>query len=153
MSIVLDSDGVFADFDLHVYQLFGKWPREMNEAHMWALINKRNDFWYEMPLKSDAMHLWEKVVHLQPMVLTGCPKSGFEVAAAAKKEWWKRHFDHELVVTCLSRDKALHIRRPGEILVDDMPKNIRRWEAAGGIGIRHKNADDTLEQLKRYEVI
>ena len=51
MSIVLDSDGVFADFDLH----------------------------------------------------------------AAKKEWWKRHFDHELVVTCLSRDKALHIRRPGGV--------------------------------------
>ena len=35
------------------------------------------------------------------------------------------------------------------ILIDDFASNIKRWEAAGGIGILHKNANDTIQQLKK----
>ena len=35
------------------------------------------------------------------------------------------------------------------ILIDDFASNIKRWEAAGGIGILHKNANDTIQQLKQ----
>lgn len=37
---------------------------------------------------------------------------------------------------------------PGDILIDDMEKNITRWVEAGGVGILHVNAADTIEQLK-----
>jgi hypothetical protein len=37
---------------------------------------------------------------------------------------------------------------PNHILIDDMEKNITAWEAAGGIGILHKNATDTINTLK-----
>ena len=33
------------------------------------------------------------------------------------------------------------------ILIDDLEKNITAWEAAGGIGILHKNANDTINTL------
>ena len=35
------------------------------------------------------------------------------------------------------------------VLIDDRPKNIEAWEAAGGIGILHTSAADTIDQLKK----
>jgi hypothetical protein len=36
------------------------------------------------------------------------------------------------------------------ILIDDYEKNIAQWREAGGIGILHKNARETIKQLRRY---
>ena len=36
----------------------------------------------------------------------------------------------------------------GNVLIDDRPKNIEAWEAAGGIGIIHTSAKETIEKLK-----
>ena len=32
------------------------------------------------------------------------------------------------------------------ILIDDKPSNIKRWEAKGGIGIRYQANEDDLEE-------
>jgi hypothetical protein len=34
-------------------------------------------------------------------------------------------------------------------LIDDYLKNIKEWEAAGGIGIHHTSPNNTISQLKR----
>ena len=34
------------------------------------------------------------------------------------------------------------------VLVDDHTKNIREWEAMGGIGIHHTSAERTIAKLK-----
>ena len=34
------------------------------------------------------------------------------------------------------------------ILIDDKPSNIDRWEAKGGIGIRYQANKDSLDYLK-----
>ena len=39
-------------------------------------------------------------------------------------------------------------KRPA-ILIDDYPKNVRQFRAAGGIGIEHTSASSTINQLKR----
>ena len=39
-------------------------------------------------------------------------------------------------------------RRPA-ILIDDYPKNVQQFKAAGGIGIVHSSASNTISQLKR----
>ena len=36
------------------------------------------------------------------------------------------------------------------ILIDDYLKNIREWEAAGGIGIWHTDASKTINTLKKH---
>jgi hypothetical protein len=36
------------------------------------------------------------------------------------------------------------------ILIDDYIKNIKEWEAKGGIGIHHTSPANTISQLKRY---
>ena len=35
------------------------------------------------------------------------------------------------------------------ILIDDYIKNIREWEAKGGIGIHHTDVGKTISELKR----
>ena len=37
---------------------------------------------------------------------------------------------------------------PGAVLIDNKPETIESWEEKGGIGILHKNTDDTIKQLK-----
>ena len=37
----------------------------------------------------------------------------------------------------------------GKILIDDYDKNIREWEAKGGIGIHHTDVGKTISELKR----
>jgi uncharacterized protein YbaR (Trm112 family) len=34
------------------------------------------------------------------------------------------------------------------ILIDDYMKNIKEWEARGGIGIHHKDVGKTINELK-----
>lgn len=147
--LFVDSDGVFADFDQHIFNLFGKFPREMSDQVMWEMASAHPEFWSHMPLKHGAQELWEFVKPYNPTVLTGCPKSDFDRAVEHKKAWWRHHFDHDNVITCLSRDKGMHIKNPGDILVDDMIKNIKRWEKAGGKGVWYKNHHQAVEILKQ----
>ena len=35
------------------------------------------------------------------------------------------------------------------ILIDDHMKNIKEWQAAGGIGIHHTTATNTISRLKK----
>jgi hypothetical protein len=149
MKLFLDSDGVFAGFDQHVFNLFGKYPHQMRDPEMWAKINANPDFWSDMPIIDGSRVLWDALKKYNPTVLTGCPKSNYDAAAAHKVVWWREHFDHNDVITCLSRDKATHMVFPGDILVDDMIKNCRRWEAAGGVAIHYKgDVEDTIAKVE-----
>jgi hypothetical protein len=49
------------------------------------------------------------------------------------------------------RDKQKFAKIGGvpNILIDDWSKNIKEWEAAGGIAIKHKNAAETIAALKK----
>ena len=69
-----------------------------------------------------------------------------------KREWVKKHIGNEVFVNCcLSKDKPRYCAK-GDILIDDFEPNIREWEKAGGIGILHKNATDTIEKLNKIAV-
>lgn len=153
MQLYLDSDGVVADFDTHVFNLFGQKPQGMNDDRMWELINATPDFWPTMPIKAGGRELWAAVKHLNPIVLTGCPKSDYERSSAHKVEWWLTNWEHKDVITCLSRDKALHMEQPGDVLVDDMRKNLKRWEKAGGVGVLYRTADQAIADLRQLGII
>lgn len=133
----VDSDGVFYDFHGHFQNLFGVHPDEIPDDEMWRLANANPAFWPTMPLKAGARELWAAISHVNPVVLTGAPKSDYANAASHKIEAWKRDFQHEAVIVCLSKDKALHLPHEGAWLIDDMSKNIKKWEKAGGRGYRY----------------
>jgi len=83
-------------------------------------------------------------------VLTAIPKLGrLPDCVAHKQEWLAEHFPvltHNFNIGPHAIDKQLHAK-PGDVLIDDSHLNIPQWEAAGGIGILHRNASDSLVQL------
>jgi hypothetical protein len=138
-SLFVDVDGVFNDFDRHCEELFGNHPSKIPDQELWRLVNEDAErFWTEGPLMEGAVELWEVVREYNPTFLTGCPKSGFDEAAVHKRVWLRRHFGDTPVITCLSKEKQLHMKAPGDVLLDDMPRNLKRWEAARGVAIRYR---------------
>ena len=81
-------------------------------------------------------------------ILTGLPAYGYDKAEKEKRLWLKKHYNKEDgVICCLSKDKQNFGARQ-DILIDDLPANIARWEQMGGIGILHTSADETIRKLQ-----
>ena len=49
----------------------------------------------------------------------------------------------------MARDKRNHAREH-DVLVDDQDKHRHLWEEIGGVFIHHKNARQSIEELKAY---
>jgi len=152
--IFFDNDGVLAAFDEYVEELWGAGPRELGDEELWRRVEETPTFWSHMPVKDRAHELFEVGLPYGPTILTGCPRTGFERAAAHKPEWIDQHFGQRYglkipVITCLSRDKPLHMKNPKDILVDDFIVNIKRWQKAGGRTVWYRDVDQSIEDLKR----
>ena len=55
---------------------------------------------------------------------------------------------YSLVLRSQKKSYATTDEKPN-VLIDDYDKNIREWEAAGGIGIHHTDVGKTISELKR----
>jgi hypothetical protein len=147
-NLFMDLDGVLAAFDENVERRFGAPPSVLGDERMWQLVNNHEDFWIAMPLKEGAAELWAAALPFKPVVLTGCPRSNYEQAAAHKREWVAGHFGSDIkVITCLSRDKQLHLIEPGDVLVDDRVQNIKRWRKVGGVGVLYHNHEQAIREM------
>ena len=49
---------------------------------------------------------------------------------------------------CLRAEKILKCTGPETVLIDDLKKNIDEWREAGGTGILHVSAEQTLKELR-----
>ena len=152
--LFLDCDGVLADFDRGAEALLGLRPRAFQQRHgpgpMWARLARAPDFYGTLPLMPDAMRLFDAVRHLDPVILTGLPRGNW--AAPQKIRWAAEHFPGTRIITCMAVDKRDH-SRPGDILVDDTLKHRHLWEAAGGIFIHHRSAEESLAALAALGVL
>lgn len=65
--IFLDCDGVLADFDTAAKQIFGRDPREAEDIlgtqGFWDRLRLHENFYGNLPLIADAMHLYQSIVH------------------------------------------------------------------------------------------
>ncbi len=149
--LYLDCDGVLADFDKGATAILGLPPRAFEKRHglgrFWQKLAQAPDFYFSLPLMDDAMELFDAVKHLDPVILTGLPRGNW--AADQKKRWAEKHFPGTPIITTMARDKRNHAK-PGDVLVDDQLKHSALWEEAGGVFIHHKNAQQSIEQLRDY---
>jgi 5'-nucleotidase len=143
--IFLDSDGVMADFEGGFKEQFGLEFHSTNASKAWSLIRKNPDFYAKLPILKGAEEIWRALEGRELSILTGCPSSGYDDAEKAKREWWATNFGTDVdVITCLSKDKALHMRSKGDILFDDHKRNIDSWSSSGGVGYLHQHPDLTV---------
>jgi 5'(3')-deoxyribonucleotidase len=148
--LFLDADGVLADFDLSARKLLGMSPKEYIDERgretFWKRLAKAPNFYGALPEMPDARVLFDAVKHLKPTILTGLPAGSW--AAPQKVEWAAEHFPGVPIITCLARDKHLHMH-PGDVLVDDREKHRAAYEDAGVVFVHHKDAADSLRQLAK----
>jgi 5'(3')-deoxyribonucleotidase len=148
--LFLDADGVLADFDLGARRLLGMSAKDYIAKHgrgsFWKRLAKAKNFYGSLPEMPDAQRLFDAVKHLEPTILTGLPIGRW--AAAQKIEWAAEHFPGVPIITCMARDKHLHMH-PGDVLVDDREKHRVAYEEAGVVFIHHKSAEDSLRQLAK----
>jgi 5'(3')-deoxyribonucleotidase len=149
--LYLDCDGVLADFDHGATAILGMKPKAFEHRHglgrFWQKLATAPDFYFSLPLMTDAMRLFNAVKHLDPVILTGLPRGNW--AADQKMRWAAQHFPGVRMITCMARDKRNHAK-DGDVLVDDNDKFRHLWEQAGGIFVHHKNAEDSIAELANY---
>ena len=148
-NLFVDLDGVVADFDAGFPRLFGLNHKEMPEARMWEMIEGHVSYFEALDLMPDALVMFDALRCFSPTILTACPSLGFDKACAGKRAWVARHLGEEIPVITVrgGRNKPLHMTAPGDILVDDWPRNIAAWEAAGGRGILFRSPDQALREV------
>lgn len=149
--ILIDADGVVVDFDRKIEDITGSLPHQMSKSSMWKAVRRYiasgGRFWYDMIPMSDSIQLMDfiKSTGIPFRILTA---GGDEPSATQDKVDWfaARYPGVEVIVVHKSHDKAAYAR-PTTILIDDREKSITPWTEAGGIGILHTSAEDTIRQL------
>ncbi len=156
--IFVDIDGVLADFVGGVKRIFPEYDEYKYESDpkfrdkMYAAIKEYSanggKMWLNLKPLSDAKKLWKYVSKYDPQILSATG-SGDAGAGPQKREWIANHFGSDIKVNLVqqAKDKGERAQR-GDILIDDKQKALDPWIAAGGIGILHTSANDTIKQLK-----
>lgn len=158
--IYFDMDGVLADFDRGVRELCGIEP--VNQAQrvpgsdrlLWERIRETEHFYDRLELMPGAKEMFDTVYGrygTRCEILTGIPKPkrGIVSAGEDKVNWVRRLLSEEIVVHIVYREeKPDYCLGADCILIDDLEKNIENWERAGGTGILHRSAEETLLRLR-----
>lgn len=148
--IYLDLDGVMADFDGSFPAVFGLDHRSMADDDMWLKINGHPTFFRDLPPMAGAVDFFRSIEHLEPIILTACPKSNYAHVATQKVEWVRAHLSaHVTVLPVLGgSSKPLFMHAKGDILIDDFRRNTEAWAAAGGHAILHRGFEGTAAALE-----
>lgn len=143
--IYLDMDGVLCDMVKRIEQLAGVPKHSLSKKEFWKTVYKDPEFFLNLEWMPGGKELWDYTKKYIPEVLTGLPG---EKGAEHKRLWVARNMNPDLIVHVVPRVRKAEWAAPNHILIDDLPENIDRWIAAGGIGILHVNIDSTLCALK-----
>jgi 5'(3')-deoxyribonucleotidase len=156
-TIYLDMDGVVADFDEYAARTLGIPPSQGIYP---------NEVWYKLATNSRLYRDLVKTPYADKLVfrcsviakqqgyelkfLTAVPKGNDVPWAFYDKVIWAQKYFPGIPVMFgpFSKDKYIHCQ-PGDILIDDRTSNIEEWRVAGGLGILHRDFDDTLAQLSK----
>ena len=160
--IYVDMDGVLADF-------FGEWAKLMNVDHFSDIhkqhdiddalqkIRDTDDFWLQLPLLPEAKKLLSliKKVKGEYNICTS-PLADDPNSEPHKREWIKKNLaffpPKNIYITHNKPQYATAQNGSANILIDDYGVNINAWEAAGGIGFKHKDHkfERTAKDIKQH---
>src|ERR1700686_149272 len=122
MTLYLDLDGGFADFDKQLLDCSGidntgfrngevypeaEATRRKTEAHRCMSIP---GFWAQIPLCTDAYKLWDFCQQFRPVILTALPNLGDwdETVQYEKQLWIDKYFGFRTpVIYCLRHEKQV----------------------------------------------
>lgn len=159
-NLFLDMDGVFADFGKGIEKLMLNVPYSEYrydtdpeyKKRMWELVGEYqkdgDEFWYDLDLLPDAMTLWNYVKKYNPTFLSATGRTNHEHTKDQKRRWIDEKFGDIPGIFVHSAEDKKKEADENHILIDDKMKAIEPWVNAGGIGILHTSAQETIARLK-----
>ena len=159
--IYVDMDGVLADFFTEWGKLMGKdnW-RDIGIEQIPAALEKirqTENFWLDLPLTKNAKNLLNLIKDVKgEYSICSSPLPGDPNSEPHKLEWIKKHLNFfppkEVIITHDKPKYAVQKDGTPNILIDDYGKNINAWEAAGGVGFKHKDHkfERTAKDIKQH---
>jgi len=150
--VYCDMDGVLCDFEDRFKEFTGMSCREYENKYgtkaFWDAIGKEGvEYWSKMPWMVDGKQLWDYIAKYNPTMLSA--PSWDPASKIGKYEWVKENLTPDTKVILVNKkDKQLYAGE-NKILIDDRTDNISDWKNAGGIGILHKTATQTINELKK----
>lgn len=165
--IFCDLDGVLVDFDRGFQELpenpEALTPSEFEEKHgkhsIWPIIDKYGEeYWSELYWMNDGRELWDYLEEYKPTILSSPSRNRSSIDG--KTKWIKLNLgingkpvtrksdyeDGDRVI--LMQQKHLFAKGPTDILIDDTQAKLDKWVEAGGTGILHNDATDTIKVLE-----
>jgi hypothetical protein len=150
-------DGVLCDFVLAAKRATGQDWTGLRSGQDWESIRKTKNYWANMPWTRDGKQLWSYLSKYKPHIL-----SAFSVedpnCIPGKMRWLRKEvgYTQNSMINIVRRAekknfamKGSDVGRKPAILIDDYPKNVLQFRAAGGIGIEHTSTSKTISLLKR----
>ena len=160
--VYLDMDGVLADFFGGVEKMYGveHWKQltsDKTKDLKQEVINRiqGTDFFATLPKFDSAGELISMVKEFTGgkfSINTSPLRGDHENSTKYKKLWIQNNIEQpdEIIVTgrkeSYAKDKA---SGTPNILIDDRPVNIQRWQGAGGYGILYQANRDPLSKVKQ----
>jgi hypothetical protein len=150
--IFSDMDGVLTDFDESFKKASdGIAPRDYEKKFgkdkFWELIDGGGvGYWVGMPYMPDGETYWNYIKDYDVELLSSPSRSN---TSRLGKRLWVRNNMPGVKLTLAQAYLKKNYAAPNHILIDDRESNIDQWRAAGGIGILHTSASDTIRQLKK----
>ncbi|MAD65727.1 5' nucleotidase, NT5C type [Haliea sp.] len=170
--IFSDMDGVMTDFDRYYEEITGI-NRDSKIAQdrgmFYELLNDAlarkgmtyRDFFAQLPPLKDYKEYWNYITSLgRPVYLLTAPMRD-PLSRDGKEDWAKEFLTGVKKVLFFAtnyKQKVMDVyfkipkdspSRKNLILIDDRQGNISNWREAGGTGILHTSAADTISQLKK----
>ncbi|KKM77355.1 hypothetical protein LCGC14_1370950 [marine sediment metagenome] len=151
--LFVDLDGVLVDWHRTLRELTGiENLNDLPKKEFWRAVGiaakKGRKLWYESEKTHDADQLWDYVKGYDPTILTAGATS-IKSSYQEKRDWVRDNLGSEwkVIVVDGGREKYKYAA-PNHILIDDRSVSVDPWVDAGGIGILHTSAKNTIENLK-----
>jgi hypothetical protein len=153
--VYCDMDGVLADFNGGWKEFTGK------EITNWIVISGDEwghlkyqwpTFWMDLEMLPHARELWGALAPYSPDLLTAVPPS-WKSAGIGKSTWARENLGGNPKVLAVQRHEKKNYAKQKDgtpnILIDDLGKNIKEWEAAGGVGIQYIPSGNGVDRVVR----
>ena len=149
--LFIDLDGVLVDFRKGYEDLTGININGMfrDDEEFWTPINKAGyDFWINLKWKPDGKQMWNYIKNYNPIILSAPSRK--DESRIGKHDWVKREIPGAQLILRTAKNKK-EFACPQCILIDDLQSTVDSWIEAGGIGILHTSANDTIKQLRNLK--